>query len=231
MGTGRSGIPKGLKNTNKSQQLNLLGMKITRWSGDADASTLETTYLHDTNPHRDDYKTKSVPFNRYRENCQRCGPALDLRLAGYDVEALGTKSSDRHGVFSDFVTESYKHFYKDAKWTKISVANATSAENLIGFHLRDVGARAIVRIRWNDGNGNDIGGHVFNIVRTKNGLLGLDGQTNRSFPVQEYLGQGMYDGSMHILVTNKGGGAKDLYTVNESIASQFIKARRKKKQK
>ena len=227
MGSGRSGIAKGLKNTTKRTQTKLGDKTLTPWTGNADANEL-SPYLTATNPHRVD---TNVPYSMYHENCQRCGPALDLRLAGYDVEALGKKRGDRHGVFSDFITESYKHFYENAQWNKIAVASATSAESQIASRLPKVGARAIVRIRWNDGNGNDIGGHVFNIVRTKNGLVGLDGQTNKIFPVQDYLKKGMYNGSMHILVTNKGGGTPDLYKVNESLVDQYLKIHKKKPNK
>ena len=238
MGTGRYGAKhssklgglsaKTTKNTTDKVKRILGNKTISPWTGTSDAVTLEN-YLKATNPNRSAWYGTRIPIARYTENCQRCGPALDLRLAGYDVEALGKKRGDLHGVFSDYIPESYKHFYNNANWDKISARDSFMAENQIASRLPDVGARAIVRIRWNDGNGNDIGGHVFNIVRTKNGLLGLDGQTNKVFPVQNYLKDGLYDGSMHILVTNKGGGTSDLYTVNGNIVDQYIKRHKSKK--
>lgn len=215
--------------TSKDITSKILGKKtIKPYTGTNTTSKLMDTYLNETNPHRWD---SNVPHLRYHQNCQRCGPALDLRLAGYDVEALGTKRTDNHGVFSDYFAESYKHFYNNAKWDSISAKDSGSAESQISGLLPEVGARAIVRIRWSDGKGHDIGGHVFNVVRTKTGILGLDGQTNSVFPIQNYLKKGLYDGSMHILVTNKGGGTPDLYTVNEKIVDQYIKHRKPKKNK
>ena len=178
MGTGRSGLPKGVRNTTTTVT-NILGDKRMKpWTGSSDTVEIKS-YIDGVNPHRDDHLHSNVPYSRYRENCQRCGPATDLRLAGYDVEATGKWMGDRHGVFSDSVSESYKHFYVGASWDKITASNSTLAETQIASLLPNVGARAIVRIRWNDGNGHEIGGHVFNIVRTKDGLLGVDGQVNK----------------------------------------------------
>lgn len=229
MGNGsKSGLLKGIRNTGKA-----VGMKLTRFIGDtiANANHLSEMYLHHTNPHRDDYlnaenKEERARLKReYRENCQRAAMALDLRLAGNDVEALKNPGDDA-GWFSDFNNISYKKFYENANWHQITSTNSIDARNEIAKLLSTPGARAVVRIRWDNG-----GGHVWNIVNSGGKLIGLDGQTNSVFDPSKYLDRGRYTGndygSMHILVTNKGGNTSDLYKINKNLEHLYIKPRKR----
>lgn len=228
MGNGRfSGLFKGIKSTAQA-----VGKTITRWIGDRlDNKQLKDMYLHDTNPHRDDWlsvtskKQRDKLYTGYRENCQRAAMALDQRLSGNDVEAM-MNPGDSAGWFHDSNSISYKKFYENAKWHQIKAHNASDAEHEIASLLTNPGARAVVRIRWDSG-----GGHVWNIVNAGGQLIGLDGQVNKIFAPSNYLSQGRYTGadhgSMHVLVTNTGGNTPDIYKINKNLEQLYIKPRKR----
>lgn len=244
MGTGRGGgkvskstNPSGTKDTTDALKGKLGNKVMKAYNGKSKEADeyrdINVKYLRDANPHRNDYMSKSGKerdklYEMWRENCQRAAMVTDLRLAGYDIEAMHNPG-DQAGWFSDYNDISYKNFFVGAQWVKSGASDASGAVKELDSLLPDVGARAIIRIRWNDGKGNDIGGHVWNIVRTQYGLRGIDGQTGTVFDPNKYLKDGMYDGSMHFLVTNKGGSTADIYTdIDPKMAPLYFKGRSKK---
>lgn len=246
MGTGRSGLPKGVKDTTKTVT-KLLGDKtITPYnqlhsSKDVE-QTIKSNYAEGANPHRDDYngvadyKEWKKLYDQYRKNCQRVCYATDLRLAGYDVEALPRTRNDDYAYADPTLPKSFVNVYDGAAKNFVPVGGDTVSDIVTQLKtlLPQSGARAIVHNYWNTG-----GGHAWNIIRSGNTIWAVDGQTNKVFNVADYIKDttnlsSMF-GSTHavsgkhcinVLVTNKGGGTDDIYTPT-NLLKEFVKKRNK----
>lgn len=239
MGTGRSGIPKGVRNTSDAVKrlLGDQGTVVPRYTGKENTvneSTLQQMYLKDANPNRDNY----AEWSKWRENCQRVCYATDLRLAGYDVEALAHLRNDQSkgiNLADPSYAESFVNVYKGAASNFVPVGGDSSEiMSQLSKLLPKSGARAIVHCYWTGG-----GGHAWNLVRIGNKIYGIDGQTNDYFSPEKYINDtrnmSSRFGSTHavsgqhcinVLVTNRGGNSKDIYTPTE-LLRKFVKKRKK----
>lgn len=239
MGTGRSGIPKGLKNTTEKikRLLGEQGAVVRRYTGENQSISEEdvkNTYLKDANPNRDNW----AEYKKWRENCQRVCYATDLRLAGYDVEALAHLRTDlKNGInlADSSYAESFLNVYKGAAQNFVPVGGSTGdVIAQLATLLPASGARAIVHNYWTGG-----GGHAWNLIRIGDRIYGIDGQTNEFFNPEKYINDSKNNrswfGSTHavsgehcinVLVTNRGGNSADLYTPTE-LLYKFIKKRKK----
>lgn len=115
---------------------------------------------------------------RYRDNCQRCIAAYDLRRRGYDVEALPTP------ILSDVVRDDLAYMDKGGwpeMWegaipVEIVGADGEAVRRSIEREMESFGdgARAVVRVQWNE---RDYG-HVF-IAEQRDGMtVFVDPQSN-----------------------------------------------------
>ena len=239
MGTGRSGLSKGIKDTTKAA-LKLLGEQgtiVKRYTGEVRGMTEENfkdTYLRDANPNRDNW----AEYSKWRQNCQRACYATDLRLAGYDVEALAHNRNDSSlgiNLANPSYKDSFLNVYEGASQNFVPLGGSSSEiMTQLAKLLPKSGARAIVHNYWKVG-----GGHAWNLVRIGNKIYGIDGQTNEFFNPDRYIKDttnlSLFSGSTHsvtgehcinVLVTNKGGNSKDLYSPTE-LLYKFIKKRKK----
>lgn len=134
----------------------------------------------------------------YHENCQRCVAAVEMRMRGYDVEALPT-------FFGDIMPKSYKHEYMypghygpEGSWTRlfenmemtdVSARNSNKVVSNIENQMRawGDGARAIIRVRWRGTKS----GHVMNIVNIGGDIVLVDGQDHQFEVLGNILGRAM----------------------------------------
>ena len=172
MGTGRSGLPSGVKDIShkttgkriKSTFRDLLNSR----SNDVQQQ-LNNDYLAPTNPHRDDWLHGNTPYSWYRENCQRVCYAVDLQLSGFDVEALPNKRNDGAGRM--FGPNSYRNVYENAKWDDFSASTTDAYLKHIESLIPNSGDKCIIGCYWQSG-----GGHLFNAVNINGKIYGVDGQ-------------------------------------------------------
>lgn len=128
---------------------------------------------------------------KWRQNCQRCVFAYEMRRRGYDVEALPRK-------FGSGETLPYMN---DAKgWPKVM-----KGAQLIDFGSYGVqgkmeaqmaswgdGARAVVRVKWKGRNS----GHVFIAEQIGGRTVYIDPQSGKyDFNVNDYLSQAVKKGT------------------------------------
>lgn len=244
MGTGRSGLSKGLKDTTKTVT-KLLGNKTLTPYNQLHSSkdveqTIKSNYAEGANPHRDDWLNENDPKLwkklrwQYHNNCQRVCYATDLRLAGYDVEALPRTRNSEYAYADPNLPKSFVNVYDGAAQNFVPVGGDTpqSIMQQLKTLLPKSGARAIVHNYWDTG-----GGHAWNLIRKGNKIWAVDGQTNRVFDPVTYIrdttNHSSLFGSTHavsgkhcinVLVTNTGGGSNDIYTPT-NLLKQYIKKR------
>ena len=91
-------------------------------------------------------------YREWRENCQRCVPAYEMRRRGYDVQASSRMARN------DTVANNWDRLFKGQTWTNVSANTREQAirslEQEIASH--EDGARFEVCVRWNGRSG-----HVF----------------------------------------------------------------------
>lgn len=91
-------------------------------------------------------------YREWRENCQRCVPAYEMRRRGYDVQASNRMARN------DVVANNWNHLFKGQTWTNVSARTREQAirslEEEIARH--EDGARFEVCVMWNGRSG-----HVF----------------------------------------------------------------------
>ena len=148
----------------------------------------------------------STGLFEWRNNCQRCVIAYEARRRGYDVEALP--------IIGDPKSDSLSYANKDTGWpsvfkdAQIISCVSDSGENngkKVCEYMKKFGdgARAIVRIGWEDENG----GHVF-IAEQKNGkTIFLDPQRNRK-NVEKYFKKAKKQGTLLCRIDDKEFTAK-----------------------
>jgi hypothetical protein len=245
MGTGRSGLPRGVRNTTNAVKklLGEQGAVVRRYDGSGiEEQDFKNTYLKDANPNRDNYlsATSSRELNRlydqYHKNCQRACYATDLRLAGYDVEALPRTKDNDYALADATLPKSFLNVYDGAAKNFVPVGGDSVSDIVTQLKtlLPQSGARAIVHNYWATG-----GGHAWNIIRSGNNIWAIDGQTNKVFDVANYIKESTNYSSMfgstyavsgkhciNVLVTNRGGGSNDIYTPT-GLLKDFVKKRNK----
>ena len=189
MGSGRSGIPTGIKdisNKTTGKQIKKTFRDILNERPATVTHALNRDYLDPANPHRDDWLNGNTPFKWYRENCQRVCYAVDLQLSGFDVEALPNKS-DADGAGRMFGPNSYRNVYDGAKWDDFSASTTTEYLNHIKSLIPNSGDKCIIGCFWDSG-----GGHLFNAVNIRGKVYGVDGQITASngghlFDINDYV--------------------------------------------
>lgn len=91
-------------------------------------------------------------YREWRENCQRCVPAYEMRRRGYDVQAANRMARN------DTVAKNWNHLFKGQTWANVSANTREQAirslEQEIASH--EDGARFEVCVWWNGRSG-----HVF----------------------------------------------------------------------
>ena len=110
---------------------------------------------------------------QYTHNCQRCVIGFEEQMRGYDVEALAYQGK------GDIMFENgrWMRMYEGQSW-EINLGNRNKKviENVKKqMEAWGEGARAICYVAWKGGDA-----HVFNLVQTKAGLLGVDAQSGRA---------------------------------------------------
>ena len=100
----------------------------------------------------------------YQENCQRCVPAYELRLRGYDVTAKPT-DGEQNGF------RMWKDGSADREHCKGGKSFKTDFERKIATD--QVGSRYLLRIRWLRGQGK---AHFFMARKTSDGIVYEDPQ-------------------------------------------------------
>jgi len=224
MGSGRSGLPRGVKdisNKTTGKQVKKTFRDILNERSNDVEGHLNTDYLAPTNPHRDDWKisTSNIPYRWYRENCQRVCYAVDLQLSGFDVEALPNKRKD--GAGSMYGPNSYRNVYDGAKWDDFSASSTDAYLRHIESLIPKSGDKCIIGCFWNSG-----GGHLFNAVNIGGKIYGVDGQVTTSsgghlFNLNDYVRDFKVGSNMDVLVTS------DMSYKTTQLLRKFVKRRRK----
>ena len=114
----------------------------------------------------------------YQRNCQRCVPAYEMRMRGYDVTA---KPAPAFGE-DEFAKWYWDKVFNDAVVEKV-LNGAGKAEITAKMLEWGEGARAEVYIKW---AGNDSFGHVFIAENRSGEIWFLDPQTG-ALNVQHYF--------------------------------------------
>lgn len=219
MGTGRSGLPKGVKDisnkTTGKRIKNTFRDILNAKSADVEA-TLNKDYLSPTNPNRDD---GSVPYSWYHENCQRVCYAVDLQLSGFDVEALPNKRND--GAGGMWGPNSYRNVYENAKWDDFTASSTGAYLQHIESLIPNSGDKCIVGCFWANG-----GGHLFNAVNINGKVYGVDGQVTAQggghfFELNQYVRNFKVGSNMDVLVTS------DMSYKTTKLLNKFVKRRQK----
>ena len=110
----------------------------------------------------------------YRNNCQRCVVAYEMRRRGYAVTAMPRPMTNDHPPrpAADYDTNRWKTAFKG---TWIECGDETG-ENEIerNLHKWGIGSRAIVHVTWKFSGDQS---HVFIAEKLKNGIVFVDPQT------------------------------------------------------
>ena len=198
MGTGRSGLPKGIKNTtaqvlSQENEHGALGLRVKplyqRYSKIEDA-------LGIVNP----YYNHPGTGTSYTTNCALCTTAAALQFMGYDVEAMPRDTTWRG--FSDvfdfqWTPENFKapknemlnyagvpwgkSYYNTNRFTGGRV-NTVAAE--IESQMKSWGTNsfAAMSVCWRSG-----GSHSIFVYQSNSGTRIMDFQTHRSWPVSNWF--------------------------------------------
>ena len=221
MGSGRSGLPKGVKDISHKTT----GKQVKRTFRDIVGTKLDVNkilneqYLAPTNPHRDDWLTDpATKYEWYRHNCQRVCYAVDLQLSGFDVEALPNKRND--GAGGMWGPNSYRNVYENAKWDDFSASTHEAYWKHIESLIPNSGDKCIIGCWWQGG-----GGHLFNAVNIGGKVYGVDGQVTASggghiFNIKDYVLNFKLNDTMDVLVTS------DMSYKATKLLSKFVKRRK-----
>lgn len=188
MGTGRSGIPKGLKNTTAK----VLGMKMKPLFERHDM--IEA--LRIVNPN---YNMPGTGTD-YTHNCALCTTAAALQLMGYDVEAMPRDKKWRgfDSVF-DYVwtPENFKspkdkfENYTGIPWdenyhntNRFTGSDANSVRSEIEAQMKSWGTKsfAAMNVAWKGG-----GAHVVIVYQEKHQTTVMDFQTHATYSVEQWF--------------------------------------------
>ena len=221
MGTGRSGLPNGVKDISHrttGKRIKSTFRDILNRNTNDVQQRLNNDYLSVTNPHRDDWLHDSTPYRWYRENCQRVCYAVDLQLSGFDVEALPNKRND--GAGGMWGPNSYRNVYENAKWDDFSASTSDAYLRHIESLIPNSGDKCIIGCFWQSG-----GGHLFNAVNINGKIYGVDGQVTASggghfFNINNYVSQIKTNSTMDVLVTS------DMSYKATQLLSKFVKRRK-----
>ncbi len=114
---------------------------------------------------------------QWGKNCQRCVSAYEARLRGYDVTALPriTDGSDRLQYMHD--PKGWPQAYKDPDLIKCASNSGVGTMGKVEARMAawGDGARAIVRVQWQDKYGG--GGHVFIAEQVNGRTMFIDPQS------------------------------------------------------
>ncbi len=121
---------------------------------------------------------KPDEHNEWSINCQRCVSAFEARMRGMDVTAKPSRGEDDlFGVLYD--QDGYVlSVYKSPVIENVSADTGADCRNKINKHMEEwgEGARAIVRVRWDEKWG---GGHAFSVVQINGETHYVDPQTGQ----------------------------------------------------
>lgn len=106
----------------------------------------------------------------YKNNCQRCIPAWEMRMRGYDVIA-------KPAIFPPEVDEIHKHVYNIFKGMELKDCAAGGIED-VNRYMRawGNGSRAELFIRWTNNSGVLIGAHILAVVQENGHTRFIDPQ-------------------------------------------------------
>lgn len=220
MGTGRSG--GGSIKGNIGKRVN------SPYAGDKDPTSDEfkKTYLLNANPKRDAWMSATTGAeikrlrDEYLKNCQRVAYVTDLRLAGYDVEAVRRGYGDIDANFyGEKSANSFYKIYDGAKWENLTAATTQGMYDQMLKLLPNAGDRAIIAVRWTSG-----GAHATNIVNHGGKLYMVDGQVNETTLFSRELKDIKLDG-VRVLPTGNGM-IRTHKTVNQNLAKYVLKRRK-----
>jgi SPP1 gp7 family putative phage head morphogenesis protein len=182
------------------------------------------------NPHYQDSikKIKGYPKYKYTENCQRCVPALQMKLKGFNVEALPLPT--KHGIgYNDLMYgNNWSTWLKDKNGNPVKPLNVfsdimkspevidesslkTSLINYVKQFPR--GTMFELQCYWKRG-----GGHVFAGFTGKEGIIVYDPQSNISGKVLDHYIKNMKLDSLNIIRTDDK--ILDLERIKESCKNK-----------
>ena len=117
----------------------------------------------------------------YRENCQRCIYAYELRRRGYDVEALPATLTKNDPMFEN---SRWEHGFIGQRWERnLGKRNAEVEQNVISkMQQWGDGSRAVGYVAWKGG-----GAHVFNIENHGGKVTIFDAQDGKRYKLSDYL--------------------------------------------
>lgn len=175
----------------------------------------------DANPNYD----PTGRYSDYRENCQRCVVAYEMRRRGYDVTALPTyagdtaprvRRTDKNGDWDGWLKA-----FRKAKPTNVGASRAKGVEDNIEKNMAKWGAgsRAVVSLYWKGG-----GGHVFNVENVNGSTVAVDAQTGKKVSLANYLGQAR-PGSVTLIRTDN---LRPDNTMREFVTSENSYKRKRK---
>lgn len=112
----------------------------------------------------------------YTTNCQRCVCAYEMRRRGYDVTAK-PRLPDNIDKLPYMNETGWPSVFKDYELIKLESKSASNRIKKVEEQMNEWGngARAIVKISWNDGSG----GHVFCAEQVNGNTKLLDPQSGR----------------------------------------------------
>lgn len=112
----------------------------------------------------------------YRQNCQRCVPAYEMRRRGYDVIAKPAKVTE-NGVLSpsDELYTKWNQVFKGARFSHCMGADGGKAEIVRRMGEWDDGAVAEVMVQWKDS-----GAHAFVAEKVGGNIRFIDPQTGKT---------------------------------------------------
>ena len=124
--------------------------------------------LAETNPNYDEGP-------EYRENCQRCVPAFEMRRRGFDVTATPVVLSEDGAISKNdvlVINDNWRHVFDGAKWER---TRGSGKDDIIAMmDTWGEGARAEIYIKFAF---NENLAHAFAAIRENGVTMFLDPQT------------------------------------------------------
>ena len=130
--------------------------------------------LEGTNPNYDPLSPQDDP---YKNNCQRCVPAYELRRRGYDVEALPKPTGEDIIESNVFTFDAFVDRYGNI----MSYTRSTQADLMRQLGSFPDGSRFAVRNSWRGG-----GGHVY-VAEKQNGAVSFYDPQDPSIDAATYI--------------------------------------------
>ena len=125
-------------------------------------------------------------YREFTENCQRAVIAYEARRRGYNVTAQPTFENDTMGMpVHDNVR--WMGAFQGAKSDNVGGRTARDVQNNIESRMSQYGngARGIVRVQWNNGDG----AHVFSVERHNGRTYYVDPQIGSKYIPSQILSQ------------------------------------------